>query len=62
MMPDKRKQILSIIGMFILLLSFVLTNLGQGTWSAFRIILLVVGLSMLIGSMIYRIIQIIKER
>lgn len=61
-MPDKRKQILSIIGMFILLLSFVLTNLGQGTWSAFRIILLVVGLSMLIGSMIYRIIQIIKER
>ncbi|AUX16531.1 hypothetical protein AB283_09250 [Lactobacillus amylovorus] len=61
MMPDKRKQILSIVGMLILLLILVFSNLGQGTWSTFRIVLLVVGLSMLIVSVIYRIIQILKE-
>lgn len=60
-MPDKRKQILSIVGMLILLLILVFSNLGQGTWSTFRIVLLVVGLSMLIVSVIYRIIQILKE-
>lgn len=61
MMPDKRKQILSIVGMLILLLILVFSNLGQGTWSTFRIVSLVVGLSMLIVSVIYRIIQILKE-
>lgn len=60
-MPDKRKQILSIVGMLILLLILVFSNLGQGTWSTFRIVSLVVGLSMLIVSVIYRIIQILKE-
>lgn len=61
MMPDRRKQILSIVGMLILLLILVFFNLGQGTWSTFRIVLLVVGLSMLIVGVIYRIIQILKE-
>ena len=33
MLPDKKRQIMNIIGMLLLLLVLVLANIGQGTWS-----------------------------
>ncbi|XGK32801.1 hypothetical protein ACERHZ_09105 [Lactobacillus acidophilus] len=59
MLPDKKRQIIgSIIGMLILLVIAITANLGNGTWSAPRIAILVAGLVMILIAVVYRIIQI----
>lgn len=59
MLPDKKRQIGSIVGMLILMSILILANLG-GTWSGLRIAMLVIGVTGVIGSAIYRIIQILR--
>lgn len=59
MRPDKKRQIGSIVGMLILMSILILANLG-GTWSGLRIAMLVIGVTGVIGSAIYRIIQILR--
>ena len=56
MLPDKKRQIGSIVGMLIMMAILVFANLG-GTWSVLRITLLVIGVTGVIGSAIYRIIN-----
>lgn len=58
MLPDKKRQIGSIIGMLIMMAILVFANLG-GTWSVLRITLLAIGVTGVICSAIYRIIQIL---
>ena len=58
MLPDKKRQIGSIIGMLIMMAILVFANL-DGTWSVLRITLLAIGVTGVIGSAIYRIIQIL---
>lgn len=60
MLPDKKRQIGSIIGMLILLIIMISANLGNGTWSVPRIVLLVAGLAMILIAVVYRIIQILR--
>lgn len=59
MRPDKKRQIGSIVGMLILMSILILANLG-GTWSGLRIAMLVIGVTGVIGSAIYRIIHILR--
>lgn len=59
MLPEKKRQIGSIIGMLIMMAILVFANLG-GTWSILRITLLVIGVTGVIGSAIYRIIYILR--
>ena len=59
MLPDKKRQIGSIVGMLIMMAILVFANLG-GTWNALRITLLVIGVTGVVGSAIYRIIQILR--
>ena len=59
MLPDKKKTNRSIIGMLIMMAILVFANLG-GTWSVLRITLLAIGVTGVIGSAIYRIIQILE--
>lgn len=56
---EKKRQIGSIIGMLIMMAILVFANLG-GTWSVLRITLLVIGVTGVIGSAIYRIIHILR--
>lgn len=59
MLPDKKRQIGSIVGMLIMMVILVFANLG-GTWNVLRITLLVIGVTGVVGSAIYRIIQILR--
>lgn len=59
MLPDKKRQIGSIVGMLIMMAILVFANFG-GTWSVLRITLLVIGVTGVIGSAICRIIQILR--
>lgn len=59
MLPDKKRQIGLIVGMLIMMAILVFANLG-GTWSVLRITLLVIGVTGVIGSAIYRIIYILR--
>ena len=59
MLPDKKRQIGSIVGMLIMMAILVFANLGV-TWNVLRITLLVIGVTGVVGSAIYRIIQILR--
>ena len=61
MMPDKKRQIKSVIGTLLLILFFVFMNLIQDNWSLPRIILLAVSLIVLTISTISTIIKIQKK-
>ena len=61
MLPDKKRQIMNIIGMLLLLLVLVLANIGQGTWSWQRITLLTIVAIMLIISAVIKIKRILGE-
>ena len=59
MLPEKKRQIGSIVGMLIMMAILVFANLGA-TWNVLRITLLVIGVTGVVGSAIYRIIQILR--
>ena len=59
MLPDKKRQIGSIVGMLIMMAILVFANLG-GTWSVLRITVLVIGGTGVSGSAICRIIQMLR--
>ena len=59
MLPEKKRQIGSIVGMLIMMAILVFANLG-GTWNVLIITLLVIGVTGVVGSAIYRIIQILR--
>lgn len=61
MLPDKKKQIRSIIGMLVLLLFLILVNVYHQNLSVYWTSFLIIGGSLLFIGVIYRIIKIIKE-
>lgn len=61
MLPDKKKQIRSIIGMLVLLLFLILVNVYHQNLSVYWTSFLIIGGSLLFIGAIYRIIKIIKE-
>lgn len=61
MLPDKKKQIRSIIGMLVLLLFLILVNVYHQRLDVYRTSFLIIGGSLLFIGVIYRIIKIIKE-
>ncbi|OYS17274.1 hypothetical protein CBF56_07200 [Lactobacillus taiwanensis] len=61
MLPDKKKQIRSIIGMFVLLIFLILVNVYHQRLGVYWTSFLIIGGSVLLIGVIYRIIKIIKE-
>lgn len=61
MLPNKKKQIRSIVGMLVLLIFLVLVNVYQQRLDVYWTSFLIIGASLLFIGAIYRIIKIIKE-
>lgn len=61
MLPNKKKQIRSIVGMLVLLIFLVLVNVYQQRLDVYWTSFLIIGGSLLFIGAIYRIIKIIKE-
>ena len=61
MKPNKRMQLLNVIGMVIMLSILVLSGIGQGTWNWCRITLFAIGLVGLILIVTNKIRQIMKK-
>ncbi|MRM98974.1 hypothetical protein EAI32_06640 [Lactobacillus taiwanensis] len=61
MLPDKKKQIRSIVGMLVLLIFLILVNVYHQRLDVYWTSFLIIGGSLLLIGVIYRIIKIIKE-
>jgi len=61
LLPDKKKQIRSIVGMLVLLIFLILVNVYQQRLGVYWTSFLIIGGSLLLIGGIYRIIKIIKE-
>ncbi|MCT3321849.1 hypothetical protein EFP29_05685 [Lactobacillus johnsonii] len=61
MLPNKKKQIRSIVGMLVLLIFLILVNVYQQRLDVYWTSFLIIGGSLLLIGVIYQIIKIIKE-
>lgn len=61
MLPNKKKEIRSIVGMLVLLIFLILVNVYHQRLDVYWTSFLIIGASLLLIEVIYRIIKISKE-
>lgn len=61
MLPNKKKQIRSIVGMLVLLLFLIMVNIYHQRLDVYWTSFLIIGGSLLFIGVIYKIIKVIKE-
>ena len=61
MLPNKKKEIRSIVGMLVLLIFLILVNVYHHNLSVYWTSFLIIGGSLLFIGVIYKIIKVIKE-
>ena len=61
MLPNKKKEIRSIVGMLVLLIFLILVNVYHQNLSVYWTSFLIIGGSLLFIGIIYKIIKVIKE-
>ncbi len=61
MLPNKKKEIRSIVGMLVLLIFLILVNVYHQNLSVYWTSFLIIGASLLFIGVIYKIIKVIKE-